>query len=45
MVKTAQIKADSMKAAAEDSVARQQLLYDKLKMEMSAFKAGALCEI
>ena len=40
MVKTAQIKADSMKAAAEDSVARQQLLYDKLKMEMAAFKAA-----
>lgn len=40
MVKTAQIKADSMKAAAEDSVARQQLLYDRLKMEMSAFKAA-----
>lgn len=40
MVKKAQIKADSMKAAAEDSVARQQLLYDKLKMEMSAFKAA-----
>ena len=40
MVKTARIKADSMKAAAEDSVARQQLLYDKLKMEMSAFKAA-----
>lgn len=40
MVKTAKIKADSMKAAAEDSVARQQLLYDKLKMEMSAFKAA-----
>lgn len=40
MVKTAQIKTDSMKAAAEDSVARQQMLYDKLKMEMSAFKAA-----
>ena len=40
MVKTAQIKADSMKAAAEASVARQQLLYDKLKMEMSAFMAA-----
>ncbi len=40
MVKTAQIKADSIKAAAEDSVARQQLLYDRLKMEMSAFKAS-----
>lgn len=40
MVKTAQIKADSTKAAAEDSVARQQLLYDKMKMEMSAFKTA-----
>ncbi len=40
MVKAAQIKADSLKAAAEDSVARQQMLYDKLKMEMSAFKAA-----
>lgn len=40
MVKTAKIKSDSMIAAAEDSVARQQLLYDKLKMEMSAFKAA-----
>ena len=40
MVKTAQIKADSIKAASEDSVARQQLLYDKVKMEMSAFKAA-----
>ena len=40
MVKAAQIKADSIKAAAEDSVARQQLLYDKIKMEMSAFKAA-----
>ena len=40
MVKAAQIKADSMKAAAEDSVARQQLLYDKIKMEMSAFNAA-----
>ena len=40
MVKTAEIKANSMKAAAEDSVARQQLLYDKLKMEMAAFKSA-----
>lgn len=40
MVKTAQIKADSIKAAADDSVARQQLLYDRVKMEMSAFKAA-----
>lgn len=40
MVKTAEIKADSIKAASEDSVARQQMLYDKVKMEMSAFKAA-----
>ncbi len=40
MVKTAQIKADSIKAAAEDSVNRQQLLYDRIKMEMAAFKAA-----
>lgn len=40
MVKTAQIKADSVKAAADDSVSRQQLLYEKLKMEMAAFKAA-----
>lgn len=40
MVKSAKIKSDSMLAAAQDSVARQQLLYDKIKMEMSAFKAA-----
>lgn len=40
MVKTAQIKADSIKKASEDSVARQQLLFEKLKMEVAAFKAG-----
>ncbi len=40
MVKAAQIKADSIKAAAEDSVARQQMLYDKIKMEIAAFKAA-----
>ncbi len=40
MVKTAQIRADSIKAASEDSVARQQMLYDKLKMEVAAFKAA-----
>ena len=40
MVKTAEIKADSIKAASDDSVARQQMLYDKIKMEMSAFKAA-----
>ncbi len=40
MIKNAQIKADSIKAASDDSVARQQLLFDKLKMEIAAFKAG-----
>ena len=39
MVKTAQLKVDSINAAGEDSVARQQLLFDKLKMEIAAFKA------
>ncbi|MBR7133602.1 MAG: DivIVA domain-containing protein [Clostridia bacterium] len=40
MVNNAKVKAESITAAAEDSVARQQLLYDKLKMEIAAFKAG-----
>ncbi len=40
MVKNAKLKADSMTAAAEDSVERQQILFDKLKMEIAAFKAG-----
>ena len=40
MVKAAQIKADSIKTASDDSVARQQMLFDKLKMEIAAFKAG-----
>ena len=39
MVKTAQIKVDSIKAAGDDSIARQQLLFDKTKMEVAAFKA------
>ena len=39
MVKTAQIKADSIRAASEDSVARQQRLYDRLKAEVAAFRA------
>ena len=39
-IKTAEIKADSMRAAAEDSVSRQQMLYDRIKMEMSAFKSA-----
>ena len=40
MVKKAQIKADSLRAAAADSVARQQILYDKIRLEISAFKAA-----
>ena len=40
MVKEAQMKADSIKAACDDSVARQQQLFDKVKMEIAAFKAG-----
>ena len=40
MVKTAQIKVDSIKAAGDDSIARQQLLFDKTKMEVAAFKAA-----
>lgn len=40
MVKTAQIKADSITAAAEDSVARQQVLFDKIKMEIAVFKSA-----
>ena len=39
-VKQAKLKAESITAAAEDSVARQQLLFDKLKMEIAAFKSG-----
>ena len=40
MIKEAQLKADSITAAANDSVARQQMLFDKLKLEISAFKAS-----
>lgn len=40
MVKKAKLKAESMTAAAEDSVARQQQLFDKLKVEIAAFKSG-----
>lgn len=40
MVRTAKLKAESITAAAEDSVARQQLLYDKLKVEIANFKAS-----
>lgn len=40
MVKKAQLKADSITAAADDSVARQQMLFDKLKIEIAAFKTA-----
>lgn len=40
MVAKAQFKADSITKAAEDSVARQQVLFDKLKIEIAAFKAA-----
>ncbi|MBR2489261.1 MAG: DivIVA domain-containing protein [Clostridia bacterium] len=40
MVNTAKLKADSMALAAQDSVEKQQLLFDKLKMEIAAFKAS-----
>lgn len=39
-VKQAQLKADSITAAANDSVARQQMLFDKLKLEIAAFKSA-----
>ena len=40
MVSKAQRKAESITAAAENSVARQQVLFDKLKIEIAAFKAS-----
>jgi len=40
MVKSAQAKADSIKAASDDAVARQQLLFEKIKLEVAAFKAA-----
>ena len=38
-IKLAKAKTDSITAATEDSVARQQALFDRLKMEVAAFKA------
>lgn len=38
-LRAAKLKNDSIEAATNDSVARQQLLFDKLKLEISAFKA------
>lgn len=40
MIRTAQTKADAIKAASDDSVARQQLLFEKIKLEVAAFKAA-----
>lgn len=40
MVSQAEKKAESITKAAEDSVARQQLLFDKLKVEISSFKSA-----
>lgn len=40
MIKTAELKAESITAAATDSVERQQILFDKLKMEVAAFKSA-----
>lgn len=40
MVKEAKIKADSITTAANDSVERQQVLFDKLKLEVAAFKSA-----
>lgn len=40
MVEKANIKAKSIMAAAEDSVKRQQVLFDKLKLEIASFKTS-----
>ncbi len=40
MISEAKQKAESITAAAEDSVARQQMLFDKLKIEITAFKSA-----
>lgn len=40
MVKDAKLQADSITAAANDSVERQQVLFDKLKLEVAAFKSA-----
>ncbi len=40
MVEKAELKAKSIMAAADDSVQRQQILFDKLKLEISEFKAS-----
>lgn len=40
MVDNAKQKADAITAAAEERVAHQQMLFDRLKLEISAFKTG-----
>ena len=40
MIREAELKAESIKKASDDSVARQQLLFEKVRMEVAAFKAG-----
>lgn len=40
MVAKAKLKADAITAAANDSVERQQVLFDKLKIEIAAFKSA-----
>ncbi len=45
MVRNANLKAESIMAAANDSVARQQLLYDKLKMEIASLKTTVSVKI
>ncbi len=40
MVSQANKKAQAITSAADDAVKRQQLLFDKLKLEIAAFKAG-----
>lgn len=40
MIEEAKQKAESITAAANDAVARQQMLFDKLKMDIAAFKSA-----
>ncbi len=40
MIEKAELKAKSINDAAEDSVKRQQVLFDKLKLEVSSFKSS-----
>ncbi|MBE6776789.1 MAG: DivIVA domain-containing protein [Ruminococcaceae bacterium] len=40
MIEKAKIKSNSIMAAADDSVKRQQVLFDKLKLEIATFKSS-----